>query len=629
MPIKKQTLQISLISAVILTLAACGGGGGDSEVKAPLTSTPVESSTPVTTVVMDGIIQNAVVCLDSNSNGVCELLEPQGHTDISGTATIRVPDRELATAKLVAVIHTGATDADNGVIRTSYNLTAPAGKTAVISPLTHMVQTKIDVDKVSLAVAEQFVKTNAGLSVSPLDDFISKRATSAGHRMAGEVARFLVVSTQQALESYTLASIPGNTDPDLRAAEGERISRELVLRLPEFSKAVVDLNKLPCASTQNQAVTSCGSVIAATSPLVTRNPAAPPAVAPPVNVAPVVVLPPTLTPPPLITLLPQTLTFEPIADQVLPFYAPPIYMPCNAEAVCPPYITPTVSIPLIATASSKLPVTVTSRTPDFCKTDKVSIIFNHAEGFCTLVATQAGNHDYEKAAAISRTFKVSMLSEYPNGYPQTIGITPISSQTIGFSPAGAPLVRNIEIAAIASSGLAVSVSVETPLVCVNVPGSSATLTLLRTGLCRITATQAGNGTFAAASPAFAAFAVKSEDGSKSQQAITVKAPATISIPDAGSFPPGATLRSLDAESSSTSGLQVSARSQTPDVCDAMMDTLLYTMGSTPMPQYPRVTTKVAIRIFKTGFPCQIVSSQAGNDFYLAAKNVISSIEVTR
>jgi hypothetical protein len=84
---------------------------------------------------MDGLIRNALVCVDSNKNGLCDVGETQAHTDANGQVTLEVPTAALATTRLIAVIGTDATDADTGAVKTGYSMTAPAGKLAVISPL--------------------------------------------------------------------------------------------------------------------------------------------------------------------------------------------------------------------------------------------------------------------------------------------------------------------------------------------------------------------------------------------------------------------------------------------------------------------------------------------------------------
>ena len=184
------SLTLSLISMAVLTLTACGGGGGGGSSASPSSAVGANaagSTTSVTTKVMDGLIQNALVCVDSNSNGLCDAAETQAHTDTAGTATLEVPSGSLAAARLIVVVGTDATDADSGGVKTAYSLTTPAGKLGVISPLTTMVQTKIDVDKVGVQAAEDYVKAQTGLTVSLFDDYVAKRASSPAHQKASDV----------------------------------------------------------------------------------------------------------------------------------------------------------------------------------------------------------------------------------------------------------------------------------------------------------------------------------------------------------------------------------------------------------------------------------------------------------
>lgn len=53
-------LTLSLIGAAVVALTACGGGGGSG----PL------GTTSISTTVMDGLIQNALVCIDATTGCV-------------------------------------------------------------------------------------------------------------------------------------------------------------------------------------------------------------------------------------------------------------------------------------------------------------------------------------------------------------------------------------------------------------------------------------------------------------------------------------------------------------------------------------------------------------------------------
>jgi mono/diheme cytochrome c family protein len=150
---------------------------------------------------MDGLIKNALVCVDSNANGLCDTSEVQGRTDANGQVTLTVPAADVATAKLVAMVGTDAIDADTGAVTTAYTLTTPVGKHGVISPLTTLAQAKIDADRAagkttSADDADAYVQTALTLKVSVFDNFVAKRASNADFKKAGDVAHSLAVTAQ-------------------------------------------------------------------------------------------------------------------------------------------------------------------------------------------------------------------------------------------------------------------------------------------------------------------------------------------------------------------------------------------------------------------------------------------------
>ena len=367
MKISTHHFALGLIASAIVSLTACGGGGGDSadgdNDDAPI-STPIATpvvtapaTTPVTTTVMDGLIQNALVCVDSNANGLCETTELQGRTDASGKVTLNIPTVDVASAKLVAVVGLDAVDADTGLVTTAYTLQTPAGKTDVISPLTNMVQSKIVQDKASTGAvtsiesAEAYVKGQMGLTVSVFDNFIAKRDTSAEYKKAGEMARLLVVSAQKSTTALNTSGTSTTSSTDAtcstsareasesnRSETESRVSTSLVTRLSDIRKLADDLEKLSCASSSNS-VKTCDSeiqsralVVASCTPAVVT-----PVVTPPVVTTPVVTTP-VVTPPVVTTPVVTT-----------PVVTPPV-------VTTPVVTTPVVTTPVVTTPVVTPPV---------------------------------------------------------------------------------------------------------------------------------------------------------------------------------------------------------------------------------------------------------------------------------
>ena len=93
-----------LSAALAAVLVACGGGRGPDPI----------AMTTINTTVMDGLIERALVCVDSNHNRQCDTDEIQGWTDVLGNVTLSIPSADMASASLLAIVGTNATDADTG-----------------------------------------------------------------------------------------------------------------------------------------------------------------------------------------------------------------------------------------------------------------------------------------------------------------------------------------------------------------------------------------------------------------------------------------------------------------------------------------------------------------------------------
>ena len=112
--------------------------------------------------------------------------------------------------------------------------------------------------------------------------------------------------------------------------------------------------------------------------------------------------------------------------------------------------------------------------------------------YTSIQATQAGSSNYAAATPVSQSFQVMPES-------QTITFGALSNQTFGAAP--------FAVSATASSGLAVSLASTTPALCTV---SGGTVTLVAAGTCTIQATQAGNGSYTAATPVSQSFQVMPE-----------------------------------------------------------------------------------------------------------------------
>ena len=183
-------LHTTFAAVTLASLTACGGSGDDS-------ASPAGSATPVPTPVSEKVtltgtvavikaVKGATVCLDLNASKACDADEPTSAvTGADGAYSITYDTATLtkekaAAAALVAAIPTTAVDANDAaavLTTTAYVLTAPAGKTAQVNPLTTLVQTGVAAG-MKLADAEAAVAVQLGVSASDLYDYQANTQTA-------------------------------------------------------------------------------------------------------------------------------------------------------------------------------------------------------------------------------------------------------------------------------------------------------------------------------------------------------------------------------------------------------------------------------------------------------------------
>ena len=136
------TLRPVALAALLFTtsalMTACGGDGGGEEVITPAPE-PVPTTVSQAVKVVDGAIRGATVCLDKNSNGLCDTGEPSATTAADGTATLTIPTADANKYPVLALVGTDAVDADHGPVTVAFSLQAPADRPAVVSPLSTLV----------------------------------------------------------------------------------------------------------------------------------------------------------------------------------------------------------------------------------------------------------------------------------------------------------------------------------------------------------------------------------------------------------------------------------------------------------------------------------------------------------
>jgi len=190
---------------------------------------------------------------------------------------------------------------------------------------------------------------------------------------------------------------------------------------------------------------------------------------------------------------------------------------------------------LTASASSTLPVTVTSLTPAVCTVTGPSVL-PVAAGTCTLEATQPGDATFAPAAPVQRALQVAARAPVA----QTVTLPPLPQRVVTDAP--------FAVVPSASSGLTATLSSLTPAVCTV---SGVTVALVAAGTCTLAADQPGDADHLPAVQVTAGFAVV-----RASQTVDFPQPPDVAVGDGP----------VTVVATASSGLPVTLTSLTPAVC---------------------------------------------------------------
>ena len=219
----------------------------------------------------------------------------------------------------------------------------------------------------------------------------------------------------------------------------------------------------------------------------------------------------------------ETLTVNPAADVI----TIPGTIPANA--------TVGAAVPINATTTSGVAPTYTSTTPAVCSVSTAGVVTALTSGSCSVSVTQAAAGNY--AAAAPQTVTIALSGEAQT--IQNFGV-PIMATYGGAAPV---------LGATATSGLAPTYAATGAACSVT---SSGAVTILAIGTCQITASQAGNSTYAAATPVSETLTVNPE-----ADVITIPGTVPTTATVGATVPIGAT---------TTSGVTPTYTSTTPATC---------------------------------------------------------------
>jgi uncharacterized repeat protein (TIGR04052 family) len=202
------------MTAIAALIAGCGGGGSSSGT----------GTTSLSGTVADGYLSGVKVCLDKNSNSVCDSGEPYATTGASGAFSIAgVTSSDIANYPLVAEVPAGAVDEDTAsAVGQAFVLTSPAG-TKFVSPLTSIFhQMMKDNPSSSVAAIKTQLVSDMSLSssIDPLADYVADAAssTSATSGVSATAHKFAKVVANSMMINYSVAS--GVSDSQKGALQG-------------------------------------------------------------------------------------------------------------------------------------------------------------------------------------------------------------------------------------------------------------------------------------------------------------------------------------------------------------------------------------------------------------------------
>ncbi len=224
----KHPLSLALASALLATVAGCGGSdddNGSAVVSPPPPPPPPAQVTLQGSAMLDGALQNAVVCMDLNANSACDAGEPaSASTDANGAwsltyETAQVSASQVAAAPLIALVTPATTDAGrSGQAATTqpYVLRQVPGKGGQINPLTTLVAKGMQ-DGMTEAMARSNAAQQLGIAEAKIDNYQDDPASSPDQ--VQDTARTVAAFTGDALEAGAVlevgdpaASLPAEAD---------------------------------------------------------------------------------------------------------------------------------------------------------------------------------------------------------------------------------------------------------------------------------------------------------------------------------------------------------------------------------------------------------------------------------
>lgn len=204
----------AMLAVAVAALAACGGGGSTDPV-----AEPAPPATLSGTVAVNGLVQNAVVCLDLDASNTCDAGEPKSaKTGADGAYRLSfdpavVTPQQVAAASLIAPQVPGAPtdggttiDTADGVATadTAYVLRQVPGKAGQINPLTTLVSAGVAAGMTQADARDNAAK-QMGIAAAKIDNYQDDPAFTEA--VVVDNARLMAMLTAATLEEGVPLSV--------------------------------------------------------------------------------------------------------------------------------------------------------------------------------------------------------------------------------------------------------------------------------------------------------------------------------------------------------------------------------------------------------------------------------------
>lgn len=191
-------LTAGALAAAVGIIAACGGGGSSSSDTATVSGT-----------VADGYLRNAEVFLDMDGDYQWDEGEPKTMSGERGRYSLQVSSGDAGQYPVVCrVIANQTVDEDTGTVTGTYVMSAPAGVTAFISPMSTLLREKLEADPaMTMEQAMTQLRNQLNLAAGPnmLANYIAGTDAAYGtmHDVAQQMATLMAQQSSLVMNGTT------------------------------------------------------------------------------------------------------------------------------------------------------------------------------------------------------------------------------------------------------------------------------------------------------------------------------------------------------------------------------------------------------------------------------------------